>query len=213
MAWRSLAFVLGTFVLGGFAFSWLVARDLERVVSVHAIDKATHLVDMLEVGADDIEALHNGVAMGAFLEMARASQVASVYLYDLEGNKQARRSTWAEGDVAGDAHAAHAHHGAMDHQGENSQHAHLSAGHAHHTDPKTLSRLADTPKPRATELGGLISGTRDSFFSLSTLESDHQERVHYAQIVLPAFGPNAELCECRMNSPQKCRSKNPQFAC
>jgi general secretion pathway protein F len=21
------------------------------------------------------------------------------------------------------------------------------------------------------------------------------------------------LCECRMNSPQKCRSKNPQFAC
>jgi hypothetical protein len=30
---------------------------------------------------------------------------------------------------------------------------------------------------------------------------------------LAAGGMEVINCECRMNSPQKCRSKNPQFAC
>jgi tight adherence protein C len=55
--------------------------------------------------------------------------------------------------------------------------------------------------------GGLIIGILYAILLTSTNDDVSTQQV-VISILLPGL-----ICECRMNSPQKCRSKNPQFAC
>ena len=145
---RAIVFLGAVGILATMGFRMLVADEVERVVAVHARDKASHLAEMLMAEEDAVAALSEGRietgALSSFGTMAMALHVAAIDVYGPDGIPLGRIDT---ADLVPETdHAGHDDH----HEGHSSEDGHGADDdhHGHHgshgTGPRCSASSVET---------------------------------------------------------------------
>ena len=169
-------------------FSFIVREEIQRVVSVHITDKASHLMDMVLADGQNLDQLRRAIQAPEFLDMARASGVATI---DLHGPDGSLITMGAPHDHSGHGHD---HTGTL--SGQPPQPPRLQAGHGHHVhaaDAVALEALSGVPPPVPDQLRGLLRGDTGTVVSIATLMQEQGASLPYGQVSLTAPGPDGRL--------------------
>jgi len=175
---RAIVFLAVVAALAWAVFQVLVGNEVKRVVSVLVNDKATHLVEVMEATPGSVQAMSEGdlhhPGFAEVLGMARAMDVAPIYLFDANGKKLGRVGA---SDGHGHTHRVHSLHG--------TSHAH----HGHGTEAEILVEASSTFMPDSADLRPLVAGDVERLLTIDTLKHDTGE-IHYAVAVLPMTSPS-----------------------
>lgn len=167
-------------LLAAVTFQYLTQTEVRRVLSVHALDKTTHLAEMLEADDRQVNALRTGRlemdALVEFASMARSVGVASVSFFDPDGVPFGRVLLGADNMVR---MANPAGTGSEDHF--HGQHGHDHAGH----DAHALIHLSALPGPDLNALRPLLEGDQRRLVTIDTLADPEGHAIHYASVTLP----------------------------
>ena len=185
MALRAIA-ILGLVVfLAGVTFQYLVRQEVQRVMSVHVVDKASHLADMLETDERLLDFTPEGqievAALSDFALMARSIGVASISVFDGTGALTGHLSTVSEGTSH---HEADGGGGGEDHTHHTHDAGHDHMHHAGH-DTARLSYLNQLPETGREELASMLASGEDRSVKFDTIESSAGHPINFATVILP----------------------------
>lgn len=186
---RLAAFLAAVALLAWLTFRVLAAGEVERVVAVHVMDKAAHLVDMLEANGHTASNHQNKTYTPSddldFFAMANAIRVASIYFLDHDSTILDR---WSTVDVLGaesSRSGATSHASNMSHDTDSHSHSHAHAHPVGNGGPTSKQRLANTQVPAPAALLDVAAGKSPSFIRMNSLQNADQTVIHFAHVVLP----------------------------
>ncbi len=188
MFWRAAIFLIAISVLAFLAFKALVESEIERVISVHVLDKSMHLVDMYEAilretGSDGTQVFASG-QFAEFANMARTSHVKSVRLYDTNGILLEQTEPLLETMEAGAAVGHHAEHDGQSYHLDPSE----IAG-----SPEAIDWLPEASPPSRRLLIPLVRGRVPAFVSVEEMSDSVGRTINFSQAVLPVTDASGRI--------------------
>lgn len=201
---RACVFLALVLILATAAFRYLIEDEVKRVLSVHVIDKASHLVDMLEGQQQRVtetpSVSFDPMHFQETAAMAHDIHVATLYWFDLNGRELSRlntedalrtdQSTAPISEEHGSNPAplgAHSDHSAN--HGDSTQGQH---GGGANYDPQKLVLLSNVPVPDVTALRPLVERRSNRFISVQSMRNGEGATINYAQVVLPVASSSGE---------------------
>lgn len=196
MLWRVSLFLLPLIALAVVTFRLLVQEEVARVVTIHVTDKTGHLLDMISADAQSLADLQTASTSASFVDMARASNVATVNLFDANGTPVGQNGALNAPDHA-HQHNGHAQPDGVGSHGDthtDAQHVdHSLHHHGHHVDEVFLTHLKHVAGPEQSHLLSLVNGSIDPVVHLGKLEYGHDQTGAFAQVSLPAYAESGTL--------------------
>ncbi len=197
MYWRSIC-VLGTVVVGAFfTFQYLVQREVDRVTTVHVLDKAEHLVHMLVAEAHSPDQMEAVARSPAFVDMAKAINVATMQIFAPDGSpfmaRVAERATQDEHERH-EHDADHVHH-ADDHHTTALAEENVLHGHSHSLQlpPEILRQLEALSHLNDVQRSRLGSGEAEAIVSFHALAHGDGPSQDFALVTVPVFDASNEI--------------------
>ena len=170
---RAIVFLAAVAALTWASFHLLIEQEVKRVASLLVMDKATHLVEIMETTPGSVDAVltrdlgHPGMA--ETLGIARGLGVAPIYLFGADGEKIGR---------VGDQGAPSNRRSHTDTRSEERS--------------KVLAGLSNTLMPDPSVLRPLFEGRAESFVSFDAIDHATEGAVQYAVAVLPLSSPSGD---------------------
>ncbi|MDU8942671.1 EAL domain-containing protein [Rhodophyticola sp. MJ-SS7] len=204
MLLRTIVFLTAMALLAWGGFRALVENEVKRVVSVHVLDKTSHLVDMLEADGAQTADLVRGVihpeSFRDFGVMAHAIQVASVFFYSTDGVLITQLDTTVMGRMSASGGGAEPggmpNRGAMPDRGTsgaNPASGDYDGGHGHSGGheldlPLSYPEIADLTLPNTRALRALFDGATSQYLSIHVIERTDGTPRSFAVPVMPVLG-------------------------
>ncbi len=197
MVWRVVLGLVAVLAIALFAFFTLLRGEVDRIVAIHASDKAQHLIDMLAVYATSPDHLLEAAGNPAFLRIARGRNVATVRVYGPNGVLRLETVTPNPPDPAmlpaddGTQSLSNAYGTALiqrQHEVRSWFGPPTSISHS-----EKMGYLTAAPPPSSQDLQPLLNGMMEAVISRGTLLTDDGLPLDYGLISLPAYSSTGEL--------------------
>ena len=190
---RATLFLAFMILVGWVGFRFLIDYEANRIVSIHATDKARHIAEAFEASPNAPRSFAEGRLVVAdfpeLVSLARASNVAAMFLVDLEGNESARVSIAAQDDAPSASEAAGRDHNAV----HSVQFAEPGQQHPARRPSETRSDfLKDMPMPEGAGLVDLLSGQKSHLVKLDAVKVPDGQTVEFAKVLLPVMGADGD---------------------
>ncbi len=183
------------------AFQYLVRNEVDRVMSVHVLDKSAHLIHALESNERRMASLRigqvNAATVSDFAAMADAIHVASVTFFDPEGREFGRLLLGEKKRVRTPDGSDIVHAEGTSHRWDAGKPAEPHGqGHGHDHGGKreveVRSYLVALPAESREDLRPLLENAVDRLVIRDTLSTEDGHDVHYASAILPIVSGEGE---------------------